>query len=185
MRSFGLSLALLFAMQAPPAKQPVLLLQRNYFSTGTFYTDCVQVQEDGSYRFEHRYAALYEHESHQIHAGKLTDDELRQLRAVLDEPGLQALRTPGLQSAGMTVGSDIDTYWVAIARSSTPQVLFFNSTTSSGKKYASQQLPSAYSTPAMKPLLNWYKQMGKRKGDIDKTAQPSCKFQVLEHQSGH
>ena len=169
-------------MPAPPPAQPILLLQRNYSGSNTsFYIDCMQVQSDGSYRFEHRHAAIQEHESHEIHVGKLTDDELTQLRVLLDQPGLQALSTPSLQSGEMTVGSDVDTYWVAIARGAKSQALFFDSTTSAGKKYASEQLPSAYRLEAMKPLLNWYKQMGKRKKDIDKAARPSCKFQVLEY----
>ncbi len=155
-----------------------MVLQRNWSSMPTFYRDCMEVKGDGSYRFEHSGVSMQEPESHQIHAGKFSEDEMKQLLAILDDPALESLTTPQLGANGLTVGSDVDTFWLAINRGNHPQTLFFDSTSSSGKKFSSERLPSLYRTTAMKPLLSWYKQFGKRKDDIDKTATPACKFQV-------
>ncbi len=37
---------------------------------------------------------------------------------------------------------------------------------------------SIYKTLAMKPLLDWYQQLTKRKNDIDKAATPTCSLNV-------
>jgi len=178
MRTIGSLLGILLALGAAYAQEQVIVLQRNWSSMPTFYRDCMEVKGDGSYRFEHSSVSMQEPESHQIHAGKFSEDEMKQLLAILGDPALESLTTPQLGAGGLTVGSDLDTFWVAIDRGNRPQLLFFDSTSSSGKKFASERLPSLYRTIAMKPLLNWYKLIGKRKDDIDKTAKPTCKFQV-------
>lgn len=182
MRYLACVLWTLCAVVSGFSQQQLLLIQRNWSSMPTFYRDCMQVSSDGSYRFEHSGVSMQEPEFDQIHVGKFSDEEMKQLQAILEEPSLQALSTPGLNPGGMTMGSDIDTFWIAIYRGNHPQVMFFDSTSSTGSKYASEHLPSLYRTAAMKPLVNWYKQMAKRKNDVDKTARPACAFQVQYQQ---
>jgi len=169
---------MLLAAGLASAQQQQLVIERDWSSVSTFYRDCVQVMNDGSYRFEHSSISSQEPRSLQIHAGKFSEDEMKQFEAMLDDPALAPLTTPMLNRQQMTLGTDIDTFWVGITRGDNAQLLFFDSTSSSGKKYSSEQFPSLYRTAAMKPLLEWYKQMGKRKGDVDKKATSTCSFQV-------
>lgn len=164
--------------------QQLLVMQRNWssingLSNAAIYRDCVEVKWDASYRFEHNTAEVGQADHHQIHVGKFTDDEMKQLQTILEAPDLAALTTPNPGQGSMTMATDFDQLWVAVLRPKQPQMLFFDSSTSSGEKKSSgTKLPSLYKTAAMKPLLDWYKQLGKRKSDIDKTATPSCSFTV-------
>jgi len=71
-------------------------------------------------------------------------------------------------------------WWFQINRSDGTQLLRFAS--SSGAYYEAPLrggLPNVYKTPAMKPVLDWYRQITKRKDDIDKTAAPTCSLKVI------
>lgn len=164
---------------AAAQQQQLLIIQRNWSDMPTFYRDCMEVKSDGAYRFDHVGVSPQNPQRQQVHAGKLSDAELTQLTGILGDPSLQAFATPALSSDSMTEATDIDTFWISIGRANRTQALFFDSSSSSGQKYSSgPKLPSAYETPAIKPLLNWYKQMTKRKDDIDKNAAASCTFQI-------
>lgn len=184
MRYLAAVSAIFFLVCTVDAQQQLLILQRNWSDMPTFYRDCMEVTVDGSYRFDHVGVSPGEPQRQQVHIGKLSDSEVQQLTGMLADPALEALTTPSLGAGSRTEGTDIDTFWIAIARPARPQVLFFDSTSSSGRKYSSgPRLPSAYQTPAIKALLNWYKVMSKRKNDIEKNARPSCIFQV-RYESG-
>jgi hypothetical protein len=177
---------LLLTLAALPTAhaQQLLVIQKNWssitgFSNATIYRDCIEVKWDASYRFEHQAAEVGQSEHSQIHIGKFSDDEMKQLQGILEAPDLAGLTTPSPGQGSVTWATDLDNFWVAISRGKQPQLLFFDSSTSSGeKKTSGTKLPSLYKTPAMKPLLDWYKQLGKRKNDIDKTATPTCSFTV-------
>ncbi len=172
-------ICMLVALCPAGAQEQTLLIQRNWSDMLTVLRDCVQVKNDGSYRFEHGSVSMQDPERHQIHVGKLNDAEMKQLTDMLAQPALASLTTPERGNGAMTVGTDVDEFWVAINRTNRPQMLFFDSTTSAGKKFsAGNRLPPIYKMDAMKPLLNWYKQMSKRKDDLDKTATPTCSFKV-------
>jgi hypothetical protein len=159
------------------AQDQVLLIQRMWADSPTREaTDCVEVKGDGSYRFEHTPIDLGRPDRPQVHLGKLTDEEMKQLTDLLDNPALQSLNTPSL-SKGAVSGGDL--WWFSINRSGHSQLLRFAS--SSGAYYevpARGGLPSLSQTPAVKPLANWYKQITKRKDDVDKTATPTCSLKV-------
>ncbi len=159
------------------AEDQVLRIQRMWADSPTKdYTDCVEVKVDGSYRFEHTSIDLGRPDHPQVHLGKLAEDEMKQLTGLLNEPALESLTTPS-PSKGAVSGGDL--WWFSINRGDHPQLLRFAS--SSGAYYevpARGGLPSLSQAPAMKPLLSWYKQMTKRKDDIDKTATPACSLKV-------
>ena len=158
------------------AQDQVLLIQRMWADSPTKdYTDCVQVKSDGLYRFEHTPIDLGQPGHRQIHLGKLSEEEMSQLIALLDDPAVKSLTTA---SKGSVSGGDL--WWFQITRADQSQLLRFAS--SSGTYYevpARGGLSNLNQTPAMKPLLNWYKRITKRKGDIDKGAAPTCSLKVL------
>ena len=158
------------------AQDQMLLIQRMWADSPTKdYTDCVQVKSDGSYRFEHTPIDLGQQGHRQIHLGKFSEEEMSQLIGLLDDPAIKSLTTP---SKGPVSGGDL--WWFQIARTEQSQLLRFAS--SSGTPYeapARGGLPNLNQTPAMKPLLNWYRQISKRKDDIDKGAVPACSLKVV------
>jgi hypothetical protein len=162
--------------------QHVLLMQRTWANNpANESSDCVQVDADGSYHFEHTPMDLGQEGSRQIHTGKLSQDEMRQLKEVLNDPQLESLTTPKPSAGSMTGGSSFDLLWVFIGRENQTQALYFNSG-GEGSRYATgSRLPSVHQTPVMKPLLDWYKGITKRKGDLDKAAVASCSLEIRRY----
>jgi len=160
--------------------QQLLLIQRTLAENPTNESsDCVQVESDGSYHFEHTPMSLGQPGHHQIHVGKLSDEEMKQLQQMLDDPALQSLTTPKPDKGFMA--ADFDMLWVTINRGNDRQILFFESAAGANRVSGGDRYPSLYQTPTMKPLLNWYKQITKRKDDIDKTAAPTCSLKVKRY----
>jgi hypothetical protein len=180
MRFFAVLLWSLIAIGGAYAQNQVLLIQRMWADSPTReYNDCLEVNNDGSYRFEHTPIDLGQPDRRQIHIGKLSEQEMKQFAGLLDDPALISLTTPNPVNGAVSGG---DLWWFAIKRSERSQLLRFAS--SSGTYYqvpVRGGLPSLSQTPAMKPLLNWYKQMTKRKDDIDKTAAPTCSLKVRRY----
>src|SRR3954469_856522 len=113
----GLLLALA-ALSSADAQQ-LLVMQRNWssvtnLSNATYYRDCVQVNWDATYRLEHSSVEVGRQGQRQIHIGRFTDDEMKQLQSILEAPGLSDLRTPTPSQESMTVATDLDTLWLAI-----------------------------------------------------------------------
>jgi hypothetical protein len=158
--------------------QQLLLMQRTWANNpANESSDCVQVEADGSYHFEHTPMSLGQAGKRQIHTGKLSDEEMKQLQGVLADSSLQSLTTPKPSAGSMMGGSSFDLLWIVIGRGNQTQTLQFNSGGESSK-YATR-LPSVYQTPAVKPLLDWYKQISKRKDDVDDAATtPVCSIQM-------
>ena len=170
-----------FFLSAANAQQ-LLLMQRTWANNpANESSDCVQVNADGSYHFEHTPMSLGQTGTRQIHAGKLTDEEMKELRAVLDEPPLESLTTPKPSPGSMMGGASFDLLWIIIGRNHQPQTLYFNSGGESSKYTSGTRLPSVYQTPALKPLLEWFKQISKRKNDIDKTASATCSIEIRRY----
>ncbi len=162
--------------------QRLLMMQRTWANNpANESSDCMQVDADGSYHFEHTPMNLGQASTRQIHAGKLSDEELKQLQEVLDEPALQSLTTPKPSRGSMMAGASFDLLWVIIGRNGQSQILYFNSGGESSKYTTGTRLPSVYQTPAVKPLLDWYKQISKRKNDVDKTATATCSIQIRRY----
>ena len=167
----------LIALGGATAQQPLLLIQRTWANNPTNETsDCVQVENDGSYHFEHTPMSLGQPERRQIHVGKLSDEEMKQLEAMLDDPALQSLSTP--KPGNGLMASDFDWLWVTINRGNDRQLLFFESAAGPNKFPTGVRVPSVNQTPAIKPLVNWYKLISKRKDDIDKSATPTCSLEI-------
>lgn len=101
---------------------------------------------------------------------------MKDLQQMLDNPELRSLTTPKLGNGFRA--PDYDFLSVAIDRGNDRQLLFFESAAGPTKAGAGSHLPSLSQTPAMKPLMNWYKQISKRKDDIDKTAAPECSLEI-------
>jgi len=157
--------------------QQLLLMQRTWAQNQTTESsDCLQVESDGAYHFEHTMMDLWQPGRREIHAGKLSDDEMKQLREILDNPSLQSLATPTLGNGFMA--PDFDFLWVTINRGNDAQHLVFESAAGPHKSSAGSRIPSLSQTPAMSPLMNWYKQISKRKNDIDKKATPTCSLNI-------
>jgi hypothetical protein len=172
---------LLFPLSAANAQQ-VLLMQRTWANNpSNESSDCVQVDSDGSYHFEHTPMSLGQPGTRQIHAGKLSDEEMKQLQAMLNEPALQSLTTPKPGPGSMMGGASFDLLWVIIGRNNLHQTLNFNSGGENSKYTSGTRLPSVYQTPAIKPLLDWYRQISKRKNDVDKTATATCSIQIRRY----
>ena len=55
---------------------------------------------------------------------------------------------------------------------------FANSSAGSYELSVRGGVTSIYKTLAMKPLLNWYQQLTRRKDDIDKAATSTCSLKV-------
>src|ERR1700753_2281416 len=85
--------------------QRVLLMQRTWTNNPSNQSsDCVQVDLDGFYHFEHTPMTLLQTGTRQIHAGKLSEDEMKQLMGLLDDPALQSLTTPKISPGSMMGG---------------------------------------------------------------------------------
>jgi hypothetical protein len=177
MRFAGAVLLTLLLFEVSHAEDEVLRIQRMWADSPTKdYADCVEVKGDGSYRFERVSIDSGRPDRPQVHLGNLTEDEMKQLTGLLNEPALESLTTP-TRSKSVVSGGDL--WWFSINRGDHTQLLSFAS--SSGGYYevpAGGGLPSLSQVPAMKPLISWYKQMTKRKGNIDKTAAPTCSLKV-------
>ncbi len=159
--------------------QNLLLMQRTWAnSPANQSSDCVQVEADGSCHFEHTPMSPGQTGTRQIHADKLSDEQMKQLQGILDEPALQSLTTPKPGAGSIMGGPSFDLLSVIIGRHGQPQTLYFNSGGESSRYATGTRLPSVYQTPAIKPLLDWYKQISKRKNDIDKTAAATCSIQI-------
>lgn len=152
---FLVSLAILACATAACAQEQVLVLQRLWASTPTLeYNDCLEVRSDGSYQFEHTSLSLGQEDRRQVHVGKFSDDEMKQLRAIIDEPAFQSLSTPKPGSGFMTAGPDFDLLWVVIRRDGNSQALAFDSSGGGNHKYAGTRLPTLHQTPEAKPLFD-------------------------------
>lgn len=159
------------------AQQQLLLIQRTWANTpSNESTDCVEVQSDGAYHFEHTPLDLGQPEKRQIHVGKLSDGEIKDLQQILDDPALRSLTTPKFGNGFMS--PDFDFLTATINRGDHRQLLSFESAAGPNKPTNGSHLPSVSQTPAIKPLMNWYKQISKRKDDIDKTAAPKCSLEI-------
>jgi len=175
MRFITAMLCVSIALGSADAQQQLLLLHHSWWESGAqSHSDCIEVESDGSYHFEHTPIFIGQPERHKIHAGKFRDDEMNQLKELLDDPALQSLTTPNPGNTGMT-GTDV--WWISISRGDQTQRLWFASTSVPNVVPASR-LPSINQTSATKPLLSWYKQLSKRKDDIDKTATPTCSLKI-------
>jgi hypothetical protein len=171
----------LLSLSAANAQQ-LLLMQRTWANNpGNESSDCVQVETDGAYHFEHTPISLGQAGTRQIHAGKLSDEEMKQLQGLLDEPALQSLTTPKPGPGSMMGGASFDLLWIIIGRDRQSQTMYFNSGGENSKYATGTRLPTVYQTPAVKPLLDWYKQISKRKNDVDKTANSTCSIQIRRY----
>jgi hypothetical protein len=170
----GLFCTLLFASTLQSQQQ--LLVQHSWWDTGAeSFTDCVAVQDDGSYQFEHTSVYMAKPDHRQIHAGKISDEESKQLSDILNDPALRSLNTP--KPSGGFAGTDV--WFFSIKRDDQPQLLWF-ATTAGVNLVPAVKLPNVNQTPAMKPLLAWFKQLSKRKDDVDKAATPRCSLKIKE-----
>ena len=178
---FLVSLVILASTIAAGAQEQVLVLQRLWASTPSLeYNDCIEVKSDGSYQFEHTSLNLGQEDRRQVHVGRFSDDEMKQLSAIVNGPALRSLSTPKPGPGFMTWGPDFDLLWVVIGRGDNFQSLAFDSSGGGNHKYAGTRLPTLHQTPAMKPLFDWYKQASKRKDDIDKNALPTCSLRIKQ-----
>jgi hypothetical protein len=161
------------------AQQQLLSLQRIWSDPAAqSYRDCVEIGDDGSYRLEHTVASWQNQQTHQIHIGRLSDDEIKQLRGMLNNDAFKSLNTPRPSGGG---GINFDLLWVEVARTSGLQMLYYDSSSRAPSQYSNGiRQPSFYNVPALKPLLSWYKQLSKRKSDIDKHAAPICTVKIQQ-----
>jgi hypothetical protein len=103
---------------------------------------------------------------------------MKELQEVLDDPALLSLTTPKPGKGFMAASFDF--LWAAINRGSSRQLLYLESG-AGASKVSGDRLPSLNQTPAMKPLMTWYKQISKRKDDVDKTATPTCSLKIMRY----
>jgi hypothetical protein len=159
------------------AQNPLLLIQRFWAASPTTeFSDCVQVQTDGSYRFEHTPVDLGQPGTAKIHLGTLTVEERTELTEILNDPAVLSLSRPAPPRGAVSGG---EVWRVSISRSDHQQLLAFaNSSGGSYELSVRGAVTSIYKTLAMKPLLDWYEQLTKRKNDIDKVATPTCSLKV-------
>jgi hypothetical protein len=177
MRVSAILLSLFVLLGNATAQQEVLLIQRTWANNPSDESsDCLLVESDGNYHFEHTPLDLGQPSRRQIHVGKLGDAEMKELQQMLADPALQSLTTPKPGKGFMS--SDFDFLTVTINRGSDRQLLFFESAAGPSKSAAGNNPPSVNQTPAIKPLANWYKQISKRKDPIDKTATPKCSLEI-------
>jgi hypothetical protein len=106
---------------------------------------------------------------------------MKQLQRLLDDPSLQSLTTPKPSAGSMMGGSSFDLLWIVVGRGNQSQTLNFNSGGENSKYATGTRLPSVYQTPAVKPLLDWYKQISKRKRDIVNGAAATCSIQIRRY----
>ena len=155
--SFAGLVCALFAPSGNAQEQTLLLLKRVWSDGPTRpYSDCLKVERDGSYRLEHTSG---QSEKTQIHVGAFNDQEMKHLGEMLDDPALESLTTPNPGQAGVT-GADV--WWIAITRATDPVQHLWFSTPIPGSS-SGDRSPALDRTPAMQPLVHWYKQMSKRK----------------------
>jgi hypothetical protein len=173
---FTIAFVLLFVGLAH-AQNQLLLIQRFWAASPTTESsDCVEVQNDGSYRFEHTPIDLGQPGTSKIHVGTLSVEERTQLTEMLNDPALLSLSRP-TSSSGAVSGGEV--WRISINRGDHQQLLAFaNSSAGSYELSIRGGVTSIYKTLAMKPLLDWYQQLTKRKDDIDKAATPTCSLKV-------
>ncbi len=159
------------------AQSQLLLIDRVWAASPTTESsDCVQVQTDGSYRFEHTPIDAGQPGTTKIHLGTLTSEERAQLTEILNDPAVVSLSRPASRK-GVVSGGEV--WWISISRGDHQQLLnFANSSAGSYELSVRGGVTSIYKTLAMKPILDWYRQLTKRKDDIDKTATPTCSLKV-------
>src|ERR1700684_2525333 len=88
------------------AQNQLLLIQRFWATSPTTESsDCVEVQNDGSYRFEHTPIDLGQPSTSKIHVGTLTVEESTQLTEILNDPAVLSLSRPA--SAGEAVSGRV------------------------------------------------------------------------------
>ena len=160
--------------------QPLIRVARVLPTGGSQYAqhmDCLEVLTDGSYTI---LSQLFDWPpggivKHQQYSSKLNMADMEQLSLLLADPGLASIKTElkkgdwiGAPSMGQS-----DALIVLIKRASGKQSLFFNSSTGEGRNYSPHVL-SVYNTPEIKPLLGWYKQITKRKGNPDPSVTLDC-----------
>jgi len=159
------------------AQNQLLLIQRFWAASPTTESsDCVEVQADGSYRFEHTLVDLGQPGTTKIRLGTLTVEERTQLTEILNDPALLSLSRPA-SPRGAASGEEV--WRISISRGDHQQLLAFaNSSAGSYELSVRGGVTSIYKTLAMKPLLNWYQQLTRRKDDIDKAATSTCSLKV-------
>ncbi len=162
------------------AQNQLLLIERSWAaSPATESSDCVEVQTDGSYRFEHTPVDAGHPGPTKIHLGTLTSEESTQLTEILNDPAVVSLSRPASRKEGVSGG---EVWRISISRGDHQQLLAFaNSSRGSYELSFRGGKTSIYKTLAMKPLLDWYQQLTKRKDDIDKAATPTCSLDVRPH----
>jgi len=159
------------------AQNQLLLIERSWSASPTTESsDCVEVQTDGSYRFEHTPIDLGQPGTTKIRLGTLTVEERTQLTEILNDPALLSLSRPA-SPRGAASGEEV--WRISISRGDHQQLLAFaNSSAGSYELSVRGGVTSIYKTLAMKPLLNWYQQLTRRKDDIDKAATSTCSLKV-------
>ncbi len=159
------------------AQNQLLLIQRSWeASPTTESSDCVAVQTNGSYRYEHTSFDLGKPGPIQIHLGTLTLEERAQLTDILNDPALLSLSRPASRK-GAAPGEEV--WRISISRGDHQQLLAFTSSSSDPYELSVRgEVPSIHKTLAMKPLLGWYQQLTKRKNDIAKASTPNCSLTV-------
>jgi hypothetical protein len=177
---FIAAFVLLFAGFAS-AQDQLLLIQRSWaVSPTTESSDCVEVRTDGSYRYEHTPIASGQPGTTKIHRGTFTVDEKTELTEILNDPAVLSLSRPASSSRAMSGG---EVWRISISRGDHQQLLAFANSSSGVYELSVRGGMTSiyYKTIAMKPLLDWYQQLTRRKDDIDKTATPTCSLKVRSH----
>jgi hypothetical protein len=159
------------------AQNPLLLIERSWASSPTTESsDCVEVQTNGSYRFEHTSVDSGQPATTKIHLGTLSVEERSQLTEILNDPAVVSLSRPPSRKGAVSQG---EVWRISINRGDHQQQLAFaNSSRGAYELSVRGGMTSIYKTLAMKPLLDWYQQVTKRKLDIDKAATPTCSLKV-------
>ncbi len=159
------------------AQNQLLLIQRFWAASPTTdFSDCVAVQTDGFYRFEHTSVNSGQPGTAKIHLGTLTFEERSQLTEILNDPALLSLSRPAPPNGAVSGG---EIWRISISRGDHQQLLAFaNSSAGNYELSVRGGVTSIYKTLAMKPLLNWYQQLTKRKDDVDKAATPTCSLKA-------
>jgi hypothetical protein len=159
------------------AQSQLLLIQRSWaVSPTTESSDCVAVQANGSYRFEHTLIDSGQSGTTTVHLGTLTVEERTELTEILNDPAMLSLSRPASAKGGASGG---ELWWISINRGDHQQHLAFaNSSAGSYELSVRGGMASIYKTLAMKPFLQWYQQLTKRKLDIAKGATPTCSLKV-------
>ena len=110
------------------AQNQLLLIQRFWAASPTTESsDCVEVQTNGSYRFEHTSFDLGKPGTTQIHLGTLTLEERAQLTEILNDPALLSLSRPASRK-GAAPGEEV--WRISISRGDHQQLLAFANSSS-------------------------------------------------------